>query len=375
MRESEADLEIEIRALAARDSLVTLTALQNRAYAPLAARGLNMTAATQRVEDTRQRNLAGQTFLAVYGGEMVGSITVSTPAEVVPGTLADCLPLFKKPEVSRFFQFAIDPDWCGHSIGPRLIRQAEEWALARGFRAMAVDTPLESGELLDFYRHMGYRVVGEIRYPGKTYVSAVLRKDLDHSPLRAPLMTMARYHAWAMGRLLDAVATLDDARYRQPNRLRSGNLHGTLNHLLVVEREIWWRRIVDGASPIITADVELVADRADLDRQLRAASSQWEAVVEGWTHDRLHGQLRYLRRDGEPEMLSMAEALLHVFNHATHHRGQITAELAELGRAPPYVDLIRMLQDEAEARAPELAGERRRSRLERLQSDQGEGAQ
>ncbi len=39
--------------------------------------------------------------------------------------------------------------------------------------------------------------------------------------------------------------------------------------------------------------------------------------------------------------------LAHVFNHATHHRGQITAAITAMGHACPEIDLVWMLQADA----------------------------
>lgn len=44
-----------------------------------------------------------------------------------------------------------------------------------------------------------------------------------------------------------------------------------------------------------------------------------------------------------------AATLAHVFNHGTHHRGQITAAITALGCSCPELDLVWMLQEE---RAP-----------------------
>ena len=37
----------------------------------------------------------------------------------------------------------------------------------------------------------------------------------------------------------------------------------------------------------------------------------------------------------------------HVFNHGTHHRGQITAALTALGQPSPELDLVYFLQQQA----------------------------
>jgi hypothetical protein len=49
------DHTLQIRPLAARDSLDGITDLLHRAYAPLAASGMNFTAATQTGGDTQTR--------------------------------------------------------------------------------------------------------------------------------------------------------------------------------------------------------------------------------------------------------------------------------------------------------------------------------
>ena len=59
------------------------------------------------------------------------------------------------------------------------------------------------------------------------------------------------------------------------------------------------------------------------------------------------GSVSYRRMGGEAVTLPFAPTLLHVFNHGTHHRGQITAALTALGHACPELDLVLMLQAES----------------------------
>jgi hypothetical protein len=72
---------IDIRPWAEADSLVELTALLHRAYARLAAMGLNYTAVDQTVEMTERFMRWGTCFVAVRGGELVGTILVRPPLE------------------------------------------------------------------------------------------------------------------------------------------------------------------------------------------------------------------------------------------------------------------------------------------------------
>jgi uncharacterized damage-inducible protein DinB len=59
--------------------------------------------------------------------------------------------------------------------------------------------------------------------------------------------------------------------------------------------------------------------------------------------------LSYTTMRGQPATLPFAATLAHVFNHGTHHRGQITAALTALGRPSPELDLVYCLQEEARA--------------------------
>ena len=53
--------------------------------------------------------------------------------------------------------------------------------------------------------------------------------------------------------------------------------------------------------------------------------------------------------------LPFAATLGHVFNHGTHHRGQITAAITAMGHACPEIDMVWMLQAESAAPRTEKA--------------------
>lgn len=341
--------DVQVRPLAARDSFEALTALLHRAYAPLAAQGMNFTAATQTADDTRRRAAEGQCFVAEAGGVLVGTVTVCGPYDVETAPWTTDVPWLREPDTAHFHQFAVDPAQQGRGVGRLLLENVERWARRQGYKRMALDTAQPATLLRGLYKRLGYADVGQVQWVDKTYRSVVMQKSLERSVLREHLQCMARYNLWATRRLLDAVDALSDADYRRDAGLAFKSVHGTLNHLLVAEHLLWFRRFAEDVSPAMALDAEVETDRTRLREHLLKGALSWLPLMEVWPAERLQGRLSYRRMDGEPVTLPFAATLMHVFNHATHHRGQVSAALTALGRPAPEIDLILMLQEEARA--------------------------
>ena len=81
-----------------------------------------------------------------------------------------------------------------------------------------------------------------------------------------PLRLMAHFNAWANARLYGAVAGLSDADYRRERGLFFGSIHGTLNHLLVVDR-LWCGRLEGQDHGELTLDRVLHDDHQVADRE------------------------------------------------------------------------------------------------------------
>ena len=82
---------------------------------------------------------------------------------------------------------------------------------------------------------------------------------------------------------------------------------------------------------------------------MRAGAARWEPLIDGFAPERWSSTLSYTTMRGTPVSLPFAATLAHVFNHGTHHRGQITAALTALGEPCPELDLVYFLQTEATA--------------------------
>jgi uncharacterized damage-inducible protein DinB len=130
-----------------------------------------------------------------------------------------------------------------------------------------------------------------------------------------------------------------------------GSLHGTLNHLLATDR-IWMRRFEGTGDAPSKVDAILFERLEDL----RAAREQKDerilGHVAGLSAAELDADFEYATTKGEPRRQPRWEALAHLFNHQTHHRGQCHAVLTRLGVAePPPLDLLAFQREAAAAAA------------------------
>lgn len=158
------------------------------------------------------------------------------------------------------------------------------------------------------------------------------------------LRRMARYNAWANQRLYAACAQLPEGEYRKPRPAFFGSIHGTLNHLLVVDW-IWLARIEGQESPQVRLDDQPCASLAELQEAREVEDGRMIRLADGYAEDDLSRIARY-RLITRPEAVETPLHLcwLHLFNHQTHHRGQVHDQLSQTAVAPPSLDLILYLR-------------------------------
>ncbi len=167
------------------------------------------------------------------------------------------------------------------------------------------------------------------------------------SAMRAYFLTLARYNVWATRRLYEHIDSLSDEDYRRDAGLFFRSVHGTCNHLLLAEHRLWLPRFAEGVSNSVALNAEVETDRAALRDRLIDAAGRWAPLIESFADTRFAGTLDYTTTQGVAQSLPFAATLGHVFNHGTHHRGQVTAALTAMGYPCPEIDLVWMLQHDS----------------------------
>ena len=152
---------------------------------------------------------------------------------------------------------------------------------------------------------------------------------------------MARYNRWQNQNLYGVADALSDSERKRDRGAFFGSIHATLNHVLWGDR-IWMSRLAGTPRPSggIPESLSLHVDWAELKREREA----FDAIVIEWA-DRLDqaalaGELAYYSVAIKADIRKPRWLLVtHMFNHQTHHRGQVHCMLTQAGGKPSDTDL------------------------------------
>ena len=156
------------------------------------------------------------------------------------------------------------------------------------------------------------------------------------------IVTMAAYNAWMNEKFYGLCAGLSDVQRKEDRIAFFRSIHGTLNHLLYGDLA-WLGRFKDGAPRVARADEILYEDFDEMRRargKLDDEMQSWAKTVDDeWLAAPFHYRSLITGQDGErPAWLLVT----HMFNHQTHHRGQLSTLLTQCGLDIGVTDLAAM---------------------------------
>ena len=159
---------------------------------------------------------------------------------------------------------------------------------------------------------------------------------------------MARYNAWQNRQLTDLLEALAATDLTRDRGAFFGSILGTINHLLWGD-QIWMSRFDGGAAP--TAGIPESAGMLPTLGTWDAERFRMDGRIRRWAQALnnvdLQGDLTwYSGAMGREVTRPLALCVVHMFNHQTHHRGQVHAMLTAAGSSAPVSDLFFMPEDD-----------------------------
>jgi len=143
--------------------------------------------------------------------------------------------------------------------------------------------------------------------------------------------TLAEYNEWMNSRLYAACGELTDGDRKADRSAFFRSIHSTLNHILFGDLAFMSRFTGNPAIiPELGKDLyqefdELQKARSALDSRIR----EWAPTLsEAWLAQNLTYESKV---DGVTRTIPKWTLVTHMFNHATHHRGQVTTMLSQMG--------------------------------------------
>lgn len=160
------------------------------------------------------------------------------------------------------------------------------------------------------------------------------------------LQTLCRYNHWMNEKLYAVCASMPDELRKEDRGAWFHSMHGTLNHLLLADR-VWMGRFTGMPFAARSLDEELYSDFQTLWQERRKTDEEIAQWLEALSDEQLLADFSYSTMMNPQQITQpLWQAVLHMFNHQTHHRGQLTTLMEQAGYDSGITDLIWMLREE-----------------------------
>lgn len=155
---------------------------------------------------------------------------------------------------------------------------------------------------------------------------------------------MSAYNAWMNSRLYELCDGIGDAERKADRGAFFRSIHSTLNHLMYADLA-FMSRFTGEPAEVPELGIDLYEEfeplwdaRQKLDERMTSWSS---SLTETW----LEVPLTYISKvDGKERTFPRWVVVTHMFNHQTHHRGQMTTLITQMGHDIGATDITFMPQ-------------------------------
>ncbi len=152
------------------------------------------------------------------------------------------------------------------------------------------------------------------------------------------LLDYVRYARWATATTLDACSALSYDELHADMHTAYPTIWITLVHQFQAD-SVWWSRFQQKQVGALST-FDPGSNLYDLRTRWLAVLDELLAFVESCDEQALLAPLTYRNTRGEAFEQPLWQALMHMVNHGTLHRGQVLVMFRQLDRVPTGVDLI-----------------------------------
>ncbi len=146
------------------------------------------------------------------------------------------------------------------------------------------------------------------------------------------------HNYWARDRQLQACAALSSEQFVRPLGNSFPSVRDTLVHLLAVEW-LWlgrWR----GRSPRLLLSPDAFPTLAAVRERWGEVELEMKQYLATLAEETLEQEITCTSTRGNTWTYALWRMIVHLLEHETYHRGQVTTLLRQLGFEPPKVDFL-----------------------------------
>jgi uncharacterized damage-inducible protein DinB len=151
------------------------------------------------------------------------------------------------------------------------------------------------------------------------------------------------YNSWANQRSLSAAEKLSPEQFTRPIASSFSSVRDTLAHIYGAEC-VWLERF-HGRSPSKLPNADQFPDLESLRAGWAETEQRLNAFVSGLSQADLDRQMEYQTLRFGVYSNPLWQSMLHLINHGTYHRGQVTTLLRQLGAQPILLDLMHFFRE------------------------------
>lgn len=152
------------------------------------------------------------------------------------------------------------------------------------------------------------------------------------------IQSLYDYNRWANTQVLETVSSLNAEQFTRDIENSFRSVRETLVHMLSAEW-IWLERW-KGTSPKSMLAATELSDVEAIKTRWGKVESERADFIRSLTPERLQTVISYVNTRGQTFAYPLWQMMIHVVNHSTYHRGQITTLLRQVGGKPVATDLL-----------------------------------